>query len=118
AYRGGGAGCLRTRAAAGFQPSRRPAECHTDAPYRRRHPGCPRNQDARALRQYRGVLSGAAATQRDSAMTAMPPSVPPSGAYIVIVVFEIRAGDFDGFLSLVKENAQASLDLEPGCRQF
>ncbi len=38
--------------------------------------------------------------------------------YVVIVEFDIRPEQFSAFLPLMIENARASRQLEPGCRQF
>jgi autoinducer 2-degrading protein len=38
--------------------------------------------------------------------------------YVVTVEFHIRPPHFAAFLPLMRENAQASLRIEPGCRQF
>ena len=38
--------------------------------------------------------------------------------YVVTVKFTVRADCLSDFLLLMMENARASRDLEPGCRQF
>ncbi|WP_323764477.1 putative quinol monooxygenase [Marinovum sp.] len=38
--------------------------------------------------------------------------------YAVTVTFTLRAGTRDAFLPLMQANARASLEQEPGCRQF
>jgi len=38
--------------------------------------------------------------------------------YVITVTFEILPNAVDGFLEKMRENAQRSLDDEPGCRQF
>lgn len=38
--------------------------------------------------------------------------------YVVTVDFAIHRQHFEAFLLLMRENARASLDGEPGCRQF
>ena len=38
--------------------------------------------------------------------------------FAVIVELEIRSGEMDAFLPLLKENARMSLREEPGCKQF
>ena len=38
--------------------------------------------------------------------------------YVVTVEFDIDPKDFDGFMRLMAENAQASRDHEEGCRRF
>jgi autoinducer 2-degrading protein len=38
--------------------------------------------------------------------------------YIVTVFFKIHAAHWDSFLSAMHHNAQTSLAVEPGCRQF
>lgn len=38
--------------------------------------------------------------------------------YAVTVEFDVRPGAIDAFLSLITENARASVRDEPGCRQF
>ena len=38
--------------------------------------------------------------------------------YVIWVEFEIHAGQMERFEALLLANAKASLELEPGCRQF
>ena len=38
--------------------------------------------------------------------------------YIVTVLFTIHAAHWDAFIAAMRHNAQASLAIEPGCRQF
>lgn len=38
--------------------------------------------------------------------------------YIVTVEFKIKPGRLEAFMPLMVENARASRDKEPGCRQF
>lgn len=38
--------------------------------------------------------------------------------YVVTVEFEIHPPHWESFLALMRENARASIEREPGCRQF
>lgn len=38
--------------------------------------------------------------------------------YVVCVTFQIQPGAMDSFLPLMRRNARASLDAEPGCHHF
>lgn len=38
--------------------------------------------------------------------------------FAVLVTFQIKAGFMDSFLPLMKDNAEASLQKEPGCHVF
>lgn len=38
--------------------------------------------------------------------------------YVVAVTFRLHPAQADAFLHAIKENAQLSLDLEPGCHRF
>jgi (4S)-4-hydroxy-5-phosphonooxypentane-2,3-dione isomerase len=38
--------------------------------------------------------------------------------YIVTVLFKIHAAHWDAFIAAMHHNAQTSLAIEPGCRQF
>lgn len=38
--------------------------------------------------------------------------------YVVTVLFSIHAAQWDSFIKAVQHNAQTSLAIEPGCRQF
>lgn len=38
--------------------------------------------------------------------------------FVITVDFVLHTGALDPFLALIKDNAQKSLDLEPGCHRF
>ena len=40
------------------------------------------------------------------------------GAFVLVVNLEIKPGDVDRFMAMALENAKASRETEPGCRQF
>jgi autoinducer 2-degrading protein len=39
-------------------------------------------------------------------------------AFVLAVNLEIKAGDVDRFMAMALENARATRETEPGCRQF
>ena len=41
-----------------------------------------------------------------------------SDGYVILVEFEVAAADLAAFLTLVRDNAAASVREEPGCRRF
>lgn len=42
----------------------------------------------------------------------------PGPAYVITVLFDLEEGAFEGFHRLVRDNAEESLRVEPGCRRF
>ncbi|MFQ8432785.1 putative quinol monooxygenase [Amaricoccus sp. W119] len=42
----------------------------------------------------------------------------PRPAYVITVLFDLEDGAFEGFHRLVRDNAEESLRVEPGCRRF
>lgn len=39
-------------------------------------------------------------------------------SFVLVVNLEIKAGEVDRFMAMALENAKASRETEPGCRQF
>ena len=39
-------------------------------------------------------------------------------SFVLVVNLEIKPGDIDRFMAMALENAKASRETEPGCRQF